>query len=310
MILKNTAYTLTFLVGTVGLAPAVTISKDGAAFAAPAGAVSEIGNGWYKIPLSSSEMNADNIAVHITITGYNPLDVLINTDVVSTPDNAGIAAIKAKTDNLPAAPAAVSDIPTAATNAAAVRTNLATELGRIDAATSTRLPSSSYTAPDNAGITAIKAKTDNLPATPAATSDIPTAATNATAVRNELATELARVDAAVSSRLAGGSYVAPDNANIAAVAAKLPTAGAKIAGEGTTAKNLDDVAASGTAPTAAENAAAVRTELTTEMARIDVAISTRMAGTSTLPTLATVIGDAVIVSEDPSATFTLDELSS
>jgi hypothetical protein len=38
-----------------------------------------------------------------------------------------------------------------------------------------RLASAGYTAPDNANILLIKAKTDNLPANPAATSDIPTA---------------------------------------------------------------------------------------------------------------------------------------
>ena len=96
--------------------------------------------------------------------------------------------------------------------AAAVRTELATELGRIDVATSTRLASASYTAPlDAAGtrsavglasanldtqlgaiddyldteIAAIKAKTDNLPASPAATSDIPTAGAVADAVWDE-----------------------------------------------------------------------------------------------------------------------------
>jgi hypothetical protein len=51
---------------------------------------------------------------------------------------AQVNAIKAKTDLLPAAPAAVGDIPTAATVASAVRTNLATELGRIDATVSSR----------------------------------------------------------------------------------------------------------------------------------------------------------------------------
>jgi hypothetical protein len=53
-------------------------------------------------------------------------------------------------------------VPTAAQNASAVRTELATELSRVDVATSTRLAETGYTAPDNAGITAIKAKTDTL----------------------------------------------------------------------------------------------------------------------------------------------------
>ena len=105
--------------------------------------------------------------------------------------------------------------------ATAVRTELATELARIDVATSTRLASASYTAPlDAAGtraavglasanldtqiatlataanlatvagyidteVAAIKAKTDNLPASPAATGDIPTAAAVADAVWDE-----------------------------------------------------------------------------------------------------------------------------
>jgi len=43
---------------------------------------------------------------------------------------------------------------------------LTTEFGRIDATVSSRLASASYTAPDNAAITAIKTKTDNLPSDP------------------------------------------------------------------------------------------------------------------------------------------------
>jgi len=71
--------------------------------------------------------------------------------------------------------------PTAAQNASAVRTELSTELGRVDAAVSTRLASSAYTAPANSDISAIKSKTDNLPASPAATGDIPSA--NITAIK-------------------------------------------------------------------------------------------------------------------------------
>jgi hypothetical protein len=56
-----------------------------------------------------------------------------------------------------------SSDPSAATIAAEVRSNLATELARIDATVSSR----NAVAPDNAGIAAIKAKTDNLPADPA-----------------------------------------------------------------------------------------------------------------------------------------------
>jgi hypothetical protein len=49
---------------------------------------------------------------------------------------------------------------------------------------STRLATTGYTAPDNAGIASIKAKTDALPASPASVADIPTPAVTAAAVRD------------------------------------------------------------------------------------------------------------------------------
>jgi hypothetical protein len=55
-----------------------------------------------------------------------------------------------------------ADVPTAAEVATAVRAELATELARIDAAITSRLATAGYTAPDNAGVVAIKAKTDSL----------------------------------------------------------------------------------------------------------------------------------------------------
>jgi len=53
-------------------------------------------------------------------------------------------------------------VPSAASIASATRTELAVELARVDVATSTRLAGSSYTAPANSDITAIKAKSDLL----------------------------------------------------------------------------------------------------------------------------------------------------
>ena len=54
------------------------------------------------------------------------------------------------------------DVPSAASIASATRTELTTELGRLDAAVSTRLAGSAYTAPANSDVTAIKSKTDLL----------------------------------------------------------------------------------------------------------------------------------------------------
>jgi hypothetical protein len=307
-------------------------------------------------------------------TNSTKLDVAVSSRNAIAPDNLGIAAIKAKTDNLPASPAATGDIPSAATNATAVRSELATELGRIDVATSTRLAASAYTAPptasairteidtnstkldvavgtrlatsgytapptvsairteidtnstkldvatstrlaasaytaaptasanatavrselatelgridvavssrnatapDNAGIAAIKAKTDNLPASPAAVSDIPTASANATAVRSELSTELGRIDVATSTRLATSGYTVPPTAS--AIRTEIDTNSTKL--DVATSTRLA-ASAYTAAPTASANATAVRSELTTELGRIDVATSTRLAASA------------------------------
>jgi len=81
-----------------------------------------------------------------------------------------------KLDNIPTTAA-----PSASAVASATRTELSPELSRIDQSISSRLASSSYTAPANSDISAIKTKTDNLPASPAATGDIPSA--NITAIK-------------------------------------------------------------------------------------------------------------------------------
>lgn len=70
--------------------------------------------------------------------------------------------------------------------------------------------------------------------------EIPTAAQNAAQVRTELTTELGRVDTAVSSRLAAGSYTVPLSAQATRDAMKLaPTAGA--AASESIDDKLDDV---------------------------------------------------------------------
>jgi hypothetical protein len=175
-------------------------------------------------------------------------------------------------------------IPTAAQNATAVRSELATELGRIDVATSTRLSTAGYTAP-------------------------PTAA----AVRAEIDANSTKLDVAVGTRLSSAGYTAPANTDIAAIKAKTDNLPATPASEGSvTARptlaqieastvlakeataqavksktdNLPSdpadessiqaaIAAIPSAPSASSVASAVRTELSTELARVDVAVSTR-----------------------------------
>jgi hypothetical protein len=105
-----------------------------------------------------------------------------------------------------AAYTAPTSAPTAAAVASAVRTEL-TELSNLDASVSSRLASSAYTAPANNDISAIKAKTDNLPASPAATGDIPSA--NISAIK-------AKTDLLQTDRLAQCSTVATTGAQLAA----------------------------------------------------------------------------------------------
>jgi len=242
----------------------------------------------------------------------------------TAPANSDISAIKAKTDSLPSDPAdqslleaAIAGVtaPSAATVASAVRTELSVELGRVDqaissrlasasytaptsaptaaavasavraelteisnldASVSSRLASASYTAPANSDISAIKAKTDNLPASPAAVSDIPTTTQIATAVEGSLLDE--NDGQAVLNALVGaiGNQNLSEVSLVAAVRADLERAGGKIDSIPTTA-----------APSASTVAGAVRTELGTELGRIDAAVSSRLASASyTAPTAA------------------------
>jgi len=131
-----------------------------------------------------------------TKAGY--LDAAVSSRLATAgytaPANSDIAAIKAKTDNLPSDPADQSLIEAAigalndfdpATQSVTVAdktgfslvaaydpAKAAASQTSVNAIPTTPLLAANYTAPDNAGISAIKAKTDNLPANPAAVSDV------------------------------------------------------------------------------------------------------------------------------------------
>lgn len=60
-----------------GAAPSVSISKNGGAFGAVSGAVTEIGNGWYKVAGHATDSNTlGPLIVHITAPGCDPSDHL------------------------------------------------------------------------------------------------------------------------------------------------------------------------------------------------------------------------------------------
>jgi flagellar motor switch/type III secretory pathway protein FliN len=219
---------------------------------------------------------------------------------------------------------APTSAPTAAAVASAVRTEL-TEISNLDASVSSRLASASYTAPANSDITAIKSKTDNLPASPAAVADIPTTAQIATAVEGSLLNEAdgqavlnAIVSAIGNQNLSEVSLVAAVRADLERVGGKIdsiPTDSAPSAasvatavwsastkeitgGTVTTLTNSPDV------PTEAEIASQVRTELSVELGRIDAAVSSRLAPSGTLATVTTLTNAPTV----PTAAAIADEV--
>src|SRR5271170_3677592 len=58
-----------------GASPLVAISKNGGAFAAPQGAVTEVSNGWYVVSLTPSDVNTvGSLSYHITAAGGDDTD--------------------------------------------------------------------------------------------------------------------------------------------------------------------------------------------------------------------------------------------
>lgn len=82
---STTAFPLVFLLisstdhitGLTGATVTVTLSKSGAAFASPSGAVTEIGNGWYKVAGNATDTaTLGPLALHATASGADPTDAL------------------------------------------------------------------------------------------------------------------------------------------------------------------------------------------------------------------------------------------
>lgn len=61
----------------LGLTPTVVLSKNGGAFAAVVGAVSEIGDGWYKVAADEDDQDTlGPLILHATAGGADPTDVV------------------------------------------------------------------------------------------------------------------------------------------------------------------------------------------------------------------------------------------
>lgn len=75
----------------LGSGAVVTLSKNGAAFAAPSGAISEIANGWYQVAGNATDTGTlGALMLHATGTGADPSDTLVAQIVAYNPRNANL----------------------------------------------------------------------------------------------------------------------------------------------------------------------------------------------------------------------------
>jgi hypothetical protein len=242
--------------------------------------------GTYQIAFRASSANVGSGSIVWDGTAEVAPSTLTTGDLPSVPSAASVAtAVRTELTELSNLDASVSSRlagsaytapstpPTAAAVASAVRTEL-TEISNLDASVSSRLAAASYTAPANSDITAIKSKTDSLPASPAAVADIPTTAQIATAVEGSLLNEAD--GQAVLNAIVGaiGNTNLSEVSLVAAVRADLERTGGK----------LDSIPTI-SAPSASTVAGAVRTELATELGRLDASVSSRLSPSGTLATV-------------------------
>ena len=153
---------------TLGTIAIELTKQDGAQFTG-SGAVAEIGNGLYTYTATVTDTDTPGILSMVPLVSA-VADIPMAYEIVTHTRAEIMTAL-----------AALNDI-----DAAEVRTELATELGRIDVATSTR----NATTPDNAGILSAVAGLNNI---------------DEAAIRAELAVELARIDVAVSTVSTGSA---------------------------------------------------------------------------------------------------------
>ena len=65
------------ITGLEGASPTVTLSKNGGAFAAPSGAIAEIGKGWYKVAANATDATTlGPLILHAEADGADPVDIV------------------------------------------------------------------------------------------------------------------------------------------------------------------------------------------------------------------------------------------
>ena len=127
------------ITGATGLTLTITASKDGAAFASITPTVTERGDGWYSLALTTAHTDTlGDFVVHVTASGADPTDV--REEVFSS---------------LPGDAVTVSSLASNSITAASIATDAVTEI-------QSGLATSSALSTVDGNVTAIKAKTDSL----------------------------------------------------------------------------------------------------------------------------------------------------
>ncbi len=183
--------------GMTGLSPTVQIRKDSGTFAVATNAVTEVGYGAYEVALTATECNCDVMMFMVTLPDGQFPAILENERLVAT---GGATPAEIWQYNGQGGRTVTNTIPSAADNATAVWGAQTKEVTIATAQADTFATASALTTVGN-NVSAIKAKTDNLPQNPAAVGSAMTLTeATVTVIRNGLAT-IAGTDA-----LAQGLY--------------------------------------------------------------------------------------------------------
>lgn len=214
--------------GVTGLSPTVRIRKDTDSFTATTNTPTEVGYGLYEVALTAAECNCDIMAIEVSLPDGQFPAILTNEYLTTT---GGATPAEIWQYNGQGGRTVTNTIPTASDNAQAVWGAQNKEVTIATAQADTFATESALTTVGN-NVTAIKAKTDNLPAEPAAKSDIPSvqsiqsglATSDAlSAVGTNVSAVKAKTDNLPASPAAVGSEMALTSAAVSAVQSGLAT---------------------------------------------------------------------------------------
>lgn len=115
------------ITGLASLTLTITASKDGAAFASITPTVTDRGSGWYNLALTTSHSDTlGDLALHITSTGADPLDVA--WEVVTDLPGLSVASVSGAVGSVAAGGITAASFAADAITAAKVAADVGTEL--------------------------------------------------------------------------------------------------------------------------------------------------------------------------------------